>query len=74
MGNFSSATGAVTLVMMLLGRSIFKKFGWRVAALVTPTVSLIFCYYLSVELFPPYHQSIFHKNNISLSADDWCYR
>eukprot|EP00568_Trieres_chinensis_P007430 CAMPEP_0183291648 /NCGR_PEP_ID=MMETSP0160_2-20130417/992_1 /TAXON_ID=2839 ORGANISM="Odontella Sinensis, Strain Grunow 1884" /NCGR_SAMPLE_ID=MMETSP0160_2 /ASSEMBLY_ACC=CAM_ASM_000250 /LENGTH=584 /DNA_ID=CAMNT_0025452483 /DNA_START=116 /DNA_END=1870 /DNA_ORIENTATION=+ len=38
MGNFSSATGAVTLVMMLLGRSIFQKFGWRKAALVTPTM------------------------------------
>ena len=36
MGNFSSATGAVTLVMMLLGRTIFQKFGWRIAALVTP--------------------------------------
>jgi AAA family ATP:ADP antiporter len=40
MGNFSSATGAVTLGMMLLGRTIFQKFGWRKAALVTPTVSL----------------------------------
>lgn len=39
MGNFSSATGVVTLVMMLLGRAIFQKFGWRFAALVTPTVS-----------------------------------
>eukprot|EP00816_Leptocylindrus_hargravesii_P004107 CAMPEP_0196803526 /NCGR_PEP_ID=MMETSP1362-20130617/2947_1 /TAXON_ID=163516 /ORGANISM="Leptocylindrus danicus, Strain CCMP1856" /LENGTH=539 /DNA_ID=CAMNT_0042175177 /DNA_START=62 /DNA_END=1681 /DNA_ORIENTATION=+ len=38
MGNFSSATGTVTLVMMLLGRSIFQKFGWRVAALITPTM------------------------------------
>merc|ERR1719246_144823 len=38
MGNFSSATGAVTLVMMLLGRKIFEKFGWRAAALVTPSV------------------------------------
>jgi len=38
MGNFSSATGAVTLIMMLLGRTIFEKFGWRIAALVTPTV------------------------------------
>jgi len=38
MGNFSSATGAVTLVMMLLGRKIFEKFGWRVAALITPSV------------------------------------
>lgn len=41
MGNFSSATGTVTLIMMLLGRSIFQKFGWRTAALVTPTVSSI---------------------------------
>lgn len=38
MGNFSSATGAVTLVMMLLGRSIFQRFGWRKAALVTPSM------------------------------------
>jgi len=38
MGNFSSATGAVTLIMMLLGRTIFQKFGWRVAALVTPSM------------------------------------
>lgn len=38
MGNFSSATGTVTLVMMLLGRTIFQKFGWRTAAMVTPTV------------------------------------
>lgn len=30
MGNFSSATGLVTLVMMLLGRTIFAKFGWYV--------------------------------------------
>jgi AAA family ATP:ADP antiporter len=41
MGNFSSITGTVTLVMMLLGRSIFAKYGWRIAALVTPTVSIL---------------------------------
>jgi ATP:ADP antiporter, AAA family len=39
MGNFSSATGIVTLVMMLIGRTIFAKFGWGVAAIVTPAVS-----------------------------------
>lgn len=39
MGNFSSMTGTVTLIMMLLGRTIFQKFGWRTAALVTPAVS-----------------------------------
>ena len=30
-------SGTITLIMMLLGRSIFAKFGWRFAALVTPT-------------------------------------
>ena len=38
MGNFSSATGAVTLFMMLIGRSVFAKFGWKTAAMVTPTM------------------------------------
>lgn len=38
MGNFSSATGVVTLIMMLLGRTVFAKFGWRIAAMVTPTM------------------------------------
>ncbi|CAJ1956391.1 unnamed protein product [Cylindrotheca closterium] len=38
MGAFSSVTGSVTLLMMLLGRTIFSKFGWRFAALVTPSM------------------------------------
>jgi len=38
MGAFSSATGTVTLAMMLLGRRIFKVCGWGFAALVTPTM------------------------------------
>lgn len=38
MGMFSTVTGAATLVMMLLGRRIFKVFGWGVASLVTPLV------------------------------------
>ena len=38
MGNFSSVTGAVTLAMMLVGRTIFQTFGWRTAALVTPAM------------------------------------
>lgn len=28
----------MTLIMMILGRFIFQKFGWTTAALVTPTV------------------------------------
>jgi len=38
MGAFSSSTGAVTLVMMLVGRWIFSRFGWGTAALVTPVM------------------------------------
>uniref|UniRef100_A0A6V1LEJ0 ADP,ATP carrier protein n=1 Tax=Heterosigma akashiwo TaxID=2829 RepID=A0A6V1LEJ0_HETAK len=41
MGNFSTATGTITLFMMILGRFIFQKFGWGTAALVTPTVLFI---------------------------------
>lgn len=41
MGDFSSATGAVTFGMMLLSRVIFRKFGWGVAAQITPVVLLI---------------------------------
>ena len=41
MGDFSTATGAVTFTMMILSRWIFKKFGWGVAALITPTVLLV---------------------------------
>jgi AAA family ATP:ADP antiporter len=40
MGNFSSATGAVTFTMMILGRFIFKRFGWGVAAAITPLMLL----------------------------------
>nr|XP_010914961.1 plastidic ATP/ADP-transporter [Elaeis guineensis] len=41
MGDFSTATGIATFTMMLLGRVILRKFGWGVAAMITPTVLLI---------------------------------
>ena len=41
MGDFSYCTGVVTFGMMLLSRVIFRKFGWGVAAQITPTVLLI---------------------------------
>eukprot|EP00897_Mesotaenium_endlicherianum_P006023 jgi/Mesen1/5449/ME000272S04784 len=41
MGDFSTYTGVVTFGMMLLSRVIFRKFGWGVAAQITPTVLLI---------------------------------
>lgn len=41
MGDFSTATGTVTFLLMIASRFIFAKFGWGVAALITPTVLLI---------------------------------
>jgi ATP:ADP antiporter, AAA family len=49
MGNFSTATGMVTLLMMLAGRVVFKKFGWGVAAMITP-ITLLTTGYLLVVL------------------------
>ncbi|KAK9677178.1 hypothetical protein RND81_11G125700 [Saponaria officinalis] len=41
MGDFSTATGIATFTMMLLSQFIFEKFGWGVAAAITPTVLLL---------------------------------
>jgi AAA family ATP:ADP antiporter len=41
MGDFSTATGVVTFTMMLLSQWIFDKYGWGVAAKITPTVLLL---------------------------------
>jgi AAA family ATP:ADP antiporter len=41
MGDFSTYTGVATFIMMLLSRYIFKKYGWGVAAAITPTVLLV---------------------------------
>lgn len=41
MGDFSTATGIATFVMMLLSRVILRRYGWGVAAMITPTVLLL---------------------------------
>ncbi|XP_077225453.1 plastidic ATP/ADP-transporter-like [Tasmannia lanceolata] len=41
MGDFSTATGIATFIMMLLSRVILRKYGWGVAAMITPTVLLL---------------------------------
>ncbi|KAI7752048.1 hypothetical protein M8C21_009229, partial [Ambrosia artemisiifolia] len=41
MGDFSTATGITTFTMMLLSGWIFDKYGWGVAAKITPTVLLL---------------------------------
>lgn len=40
MGDFSTYTGVATFCMMLLSRVIFRKFGWGVAAQITPVMLL----------------------------------
>jgi len=59
MGNFSSATGSVTLVMMLLGRKIFQKFGWGFAAKVTPAmIGITGMAFYALTLFAPFFAPI----------------
>jgi AAA family ATP:ADP antiporter len=59
MGNFSSATGAVTLVMMLLGRKVFQKFGWRNAAMVTPSmIGITGLAFYALTIFAPFFEPI----------------
>ncbi|KAL8458105.1 hypothetical protein ACS0TY_035005 [Phlomoides rotata] len=41
MGDFSTATGIATFTMMLLSQWVFNKYGWGVAATITPTVLLL---------------------------------
>uniref|UniRef100_A0A2P2IWR4 ADP,ATP carrier protein n=1 Tax=Rhizophora mucronata TaxID=61149 RepID=A0A2P2IWR4_RHIMU len=41
MGDFSTATGIMTFTMMLLSQYVFNKYGWGVAAAITPTVLLL---------------------------------
>lgn len=40
LGKFSQVTGAATIVMMVAGHTIFKRFGWGGAAKTTPAVLL----------------------------------
>jgi ATP:ADP antiporter, AAA family len=42
MGKFSFITGLITCLMMLfVGGNVVRRFGWRIAALVTPVILLI---------------------------------
>jgi len=41
MGDFSTYTGMITIVLMLIGTNIVRVFGWFVAAIITPLMLLI---------------------------------
>lgn len=53
MGKFSAATGFMTCFMMLfVGGNVIRRFGWKVAALVTPITLLVTGFiFFSVVLF-----------------------
>ena len=41
MGDFSTYTGIITIILMLVGTNIVRIFGWLVAAIVTPIMLLV---------------------------------
>lgn len=41
MGGLSTVTGALAIVLMLVGSNILRRFSWRTAALITPVVLII---------------------------------
>jgi len=41
MGDFSTYTGIITIVLMLVGTNIVRQFGWFTAAIITPIMLLI---------------------------------
>jgi hypothetical protein len=73
MGEFSTATGAVTFLMMIASRFIFRRFGWGGAALITPTVLLITGVdsLFSLSLSPPLSHSHSRYRSRSVSCL-WC--
>lgn len=66
MGNFSSATGIATLLMMVGGRWVFKTFGWGVAAQITPVTLLTSgIAFFALIMFPEFFAPITGKLGLS---------
>ncbi|BAM79945.1 chloroplast ADP,ATP carrier protein [Cyanidioschyzon merolae strain 10D] len=52
MGWFSTCTGSFTIIMMLASRIIFRRFGWGVAAMITPiTLGITGMMFFALTLF-----------------------
>ena len=41
MGRFSMTTGVITIILMLVGSNILRRFSWRTAAMITPVMIMI---------------------------------
>ncbi len=62
MGNFSTATGIVTLLMMVGGRWVLNTFGWGVAAQITPiTLLTTGIAFFALIMFPQFFAPITAK-------------
>ena len=62
MGGFSSSTGVVTFFMMLVGQQVLKRFGWGIAAAVTPVTLLATgVTFFSLVLAPGFWQPVAAK-------------
>lgn len=60
MGKLSLTTGAVTIIAAIAAQNVFRKFTWKVAALITPVILLI-----TSTLF---YGFIMYKNNVGADA------
>lgn len=63
MGKLALTTGFVTIIIMLIGANILRRFSWRTAALITP----IFLMVTSVIFFGV----IIYENKMGLDATLW---
>eukprot|EP00599_Poterioochromonas_sp_BG-1_P015722 CAMPEP_0173163758 /NCGR_PEP_ID=MMETSP1105-20130129/20116_1 /TAXON_ID=2985 /ORGANISM="Ochromonas sp., Strain BG-1" /LENGTH=275 /DNA_ID=CAMNT_0014083885 /DNA_START=978 /DNA_END=1808 /DNA_ORIENTATION=- len=66
MGNFSTVTGIFTLLMMAASSKIFDKFGWGIAALITPITLLTSgIAFFALIMFPQYFSPLTQKFGLS---------
>ena len=65
MGRLSFTTGAITIVVMLAGANILRRFKWSTAALITPVFILV----TSAAFF----LFIMYENKVGINANLWGY-
>ena len=65
MGKLSFTTGIITIVVMLVGSNILRKFKWRTAALITPLILLV----ISSAFFI----LVMYENKFGIESNLWGY-
>ena len=61
MGKLSLVTGIITILVMLVGANVLRRFSWKIAALITPV------FLLATSLI--FFGVIMYKNNVGLEAN-----